>query len=308
MFTADSDIILELVDSDGSVVPFQKYTEDPISDIEDPNNKSGEQLSVLIFEKPSSGNYKLKVTGNAGGYSLNTYLYEIDGDVTQNNFSGTLFGSDTDTYEIIFNEQEEISIDIPAKISNVSSTTPSFDSAVITWTTDKLTKSRVVYDTVSHGALGSPENYGYGYSTSTFNSSPKVTSHTVTIIGLSAGTTYYYRTISEGSPVAIGEEKQFRTLTIASSPNQSGGNVASTIVTPLFTTPKVFQTVFVNEKILGTETEEKESPLPNTVSKPDVKGLSKNNWSVRNVILIIVGVILTILCIKLLFGRAKRSK
>lgn len=203
---------------------------------------------------------------------------------------------------------EEVSVS--AIISGVSSTTPSTDSAIITWTTDRLTKSRVVYDTVSHGTLGSPENYGYGYSTSTFDSSPKVTSHTVTITGLSAGTTYYYRTISEGSPAAIGEERQFRTLTIAGAPNPSSGTTTTTVVTPLFEIPTVFKTVFANEneEVLGTKIEEKESPLPSPASKPDVKGTSKNNWSIRNVVLIIIGVILTILCIKLLFGKTRKYK
>ena len=354
MFTADSDIVLELIDSDGNIISTQNYIEDPISDIDDPDNKSGESLSVLIFEKPESGDYKLKITGGSGNYNLDTYLYTVTGEVTQNNFSGTISEEqDTDIFDVIFNVESQedsvtedttppstpesitttsptnnivsqtwtweestdssgiesylwripsygegtvttnslvtnltegfwnffvkakdnagnesseaegsVTVDITnpegnwatptedstvsgivslnfsatddlsgvdtvlyfykrddgidefhltdsdwdttslaldtyilratvtdnagntasfdeevsvsAIISGVSSTTPSTDSAIITWTTDRLTKSRVVYDTVSHGTLGSPENYGYGYSTSTFDSSPKV--------------------------------------------------------------------------------------------------------------------------------------
>lgn len=82
MFTADSDIVLELIDSDGNIISTQNYIEDPISDIDDPDNKSGESLSVLIFEKPESGDYKLKITGGSGNYNLDTYLYTVTGEVT----------------------------------------------------------------------------------------------------------------------------------------------------------------------------------------------------------------------------------
>ncbi len=79
--------------------------------------------------------------------------------------------------------------------------------AIITWSTDDPSTSRVVYDTVSHPTLGTSPNFGYAYSTS--EDSAKVTSHSVTVTGLTVGTTYYFRPISHGSPEAIGKELSF---------------------------------------------------------------------------------------------------
>ena len=76
-------------------------------------------------------------------------------------------------------------------------------SIVIMWTTDFPGTSRVVYDTVSHPVLGSAPNYGYANSTATFDEEPEVTSHSVSVGGLTAGTTYYYRTISSASPQSL---------------------------------------------------------------------------------------------------------
>ncbi len=125
----------------------------------------------------------------------------------------------------------EVSVDLAAVVSGELSATPSQTTAVITWTTDKPTSSRVVYDTVSQSALGSAPNYGYAFSTSTFDSLVKTTNHTVIITGLSDGTLYYFRTISEGSPIAVGFEKTFKTLTYAGAPSSTGGGAVAGIST-----------------------------------------------------------------------------
>lgn len=99
--------------------------------------------------------------------------------------------------------------DIAPVISQESASGITTTSVTITWTTNSPATSRVVYDTVSHASVGLPANYGYAYSTDTF--AAKTTLHKVTILGLTAGTTYYFRTISEGSPVTIGNEVSFAT-------------------------------------------------------------------------------------------------
>lgn len=96
-------------------------------------------------------------------------------------------------------------------------------SATIQWLTSKPATSRVIYDTVSHPALGSAPNYGYANSTPEIDLDPKVTSHNVTITGLTSGTIYYYRAVSAASPEAVGDEHSFST----SSPAPSGGGAIS---------------------------------------------------------------------------------
>jgi len=114
------------------------------------------------------------------------------------------------------------------------------NSATITWTTDDPSTSRVVYDTTSRPELGEAPNYGYANSTTETDLDPnKVTSHSVTITGLSAGTTYYVRTVSAGSPQIVSGQISFGTGSPAPSGGGGGGgggngpvSVGATFVPP----------------------------------------------------------------------------
>ena len=90
-------------------------------------------------------------------------------------------------------------------LSSETVTTVTTNSITVTWTTNQVATSRIVYDTVSH-SLGSAPNYGYAFSTAETDTSPEVTSHSVTITGLNAGTQYFFRTISHGSPESVSDE------------------------------------------------------------------------------------------------------
>lgn len=115
----------------------------------------------------------------------------------------------------------DITVGVAAVISSQNAIGVTGGNIVVTWTTDRPTTSRVVYDTVSHPDLGTGDNYGYAFST--IEDTNKVTSHSVTITGLGTGVTYYYRVISHGSPTAIGGEGYAITLTNAGPPEVSGG-------------------------------------------------------------------------------------
>ncbi len=104
-------------------------------------------------------------------------------------------------------------------ISTETSSLVTTSSVTITWTTDFPATSRVVYDTAPHPELGGPPSYGYANSTAETDTDPKVTSHSQTIDGLTSGANYFYRTISRGSPEAVGDEKTFTT---ASAPSSAG--------------------------------------------------------------------------------------
>ncbi|MCX6816835.1 MAG: fibronectin type III domain-containing protein [Candidatus Beckwithbacteria bacterium] len=120
-----------------------------------------------------------------------------------------------------------ITVNPPPTISQETTNAPSETSITIVWTTDHQSTSRVIYDTVSHAVLDIAPNYGYANSTIEADNSPKVTSHSVTISGLTAETTYYYRVISHGSPEVVGDEKSFATENNTSS----GGEVVGTTTT-----------------------------------------------------------------------------
>lgn len=113
----------------------------------------------------------------------------------------------------------------PPVISGETESSVSTSSVTINWTTDFPATSRVIYDTVSHSVMGEAPNYGYLNSTIETDNNPKVTSHSVGISGLTSGTTFYYRTVSHGSPEKVGEEKSFTTTAIAGT--VAGSSIAS---------------------------------------------------------------------------------
>lgn len=101
------------------------------------------------------------------------------------------------------------------EISNVASV-PGETSALITWDTNLLSTSRVIYDIVSHSDLSGTSAPNYGYTNSTpAEDTPAgtngVLNHDVLLSGLLNNTTYYYRAISAASPETKGEEYSFTT-------------------------------------------------------------------------------------------------
>jgi len=118
-------------------------------------------------------------------------------------------------------------------ISEESSSSIGSTTTTITWTTDEPATSRVIYDTVSHTtAVSSGETpldkYGYPSTTDEFDTSPKVTSHSVDLTGLNPETTYYYRTVSRASPEKISDEKSFATTVLLAEDVVPSGGTAST--------------------------------------------------------------------------------
>lgn len=103
-------------------------------------------------------------------------------------------------------------------IQNEATATTTETSVTFIWTTSYPASSQVIYalESESHtldltDTVGAPPKYGYERTTLEYDISPKVTSHSVTIDGLTSGTTYYYRTVSHAS-LAISEEHSFTTL------------------------------------------------------------------------------------------------
>jgi len=83
-------------------------------------------------------------------------------------------------------------------ITNIATSNITQTGVTITWTTDIVSTSRVIYDTTSHPDITGQTAPNFGYAASTATDSNKVTSHSVTLSGLNPGTKYYFRVISEG--------------------------------------------------------------------------------------------------------------
>lgn len=101
---------------------------------------------------------------------------------------------------------------------SVRVTTTTETSVTIIWTTSYLSTSQVIYGAEGENHTldlndntGTPPTYGYERTTPKYDTSPKVTSHSVTITGLTSETTYYYRCVSHAS-LAVSTEHSFTTL------------------------------------------------------------------------------------------------
>ena len=97
----------------------------------------------------------------------------------------------------------------PPQISNISISSITPSSALITWVTDELSSTIVEY--------GPSSSYG-----STASGSSPVTSHSVTLSGLLPDALYHFRVLSEdtsGNPAAS-QDSTFRTLPVDASPPQ----------------------------------------------------------------------------------------
>jgi hypothetical protein len=92
---------------------------------------------------------------------------------------------------------------------------------IVTWDTNISATSQVIYGLASNGPYNinmSANNFGYTYGTPEQDLDPnKVTSHFVTISGLTPGN-YVYRVVSKASPATVGYEYQFTVPTSSASP------------------------------------------------------------------------------------------
>lgn len=152
------------------------------------------------------------------------------------------------------------SVGVAAVISGEFWSRPGWGEITINWTTDRPTDGRVVYDTVSHPINLTHPNYGYANTSGTVDTSPKTLSHTVILSGLSNGVTYYWRTVSAGSPTAISAERRGDTFSIPGGSTGGGGTVVGLATS---TTPfayDAFEVITATEEensgdILGEEAE-----------------------------------------------------
>ena len=130
----------------------------------------------------------LKYVGESG----TSYIVEVDG----GEYGSYDFGNHRDLE--IFEEENGQGDDGGEEANDASFT--------VTWKTNHSATSRVVYGTTSVNPVGTAPNYGYPLST--VEDPTLVTSHSVTLTGLTEGATYYWRAVSSASPEVVGDTEQ----------------------------------------------------------------------------------------------------
>lgn len=210
---------------------------------------------------PAAGDYTsdqaVTLASSDSGTGLSVIYYTIDGSEPNNTKTEYTSAITVDhsltlkaiAYDVVGNASTilEATYGIAPVISAETEVTIGSATATITWTTDDLSTSRVVYDITSVSdatVAASLSGSNYGYANSTVEDSTKVTSHSVGLTSLTADTIYYYRVISHGSPEAIGVEQSFSTTspilpspTPTPSPSSNNSSSTSTSTSPASAPP-----------------------------------------------------------------------
>ena len=104
MFVIDNNFILQTYSLNGIKTAGTLYTDEPIIDDMDPlNTESSDTLKTFLLPAPANGFYQLKVSGT-GSYKLDSYLYNKDGNVTTNSYTGNITGTKPDNFLLTVSE------------------------------------------------------------------------------------------------------------------------------------------------------------------------------------------------------------
>ena len=131
---------------------------------------------------------------------------------------GTIIGSGNGPFPLVISNEQTSSIEV---ISPTSAT------ATITWNTNLLATSQVVFGpTPGPYTLDVNILPNLGYPSGTVEDSTKVSNHSVLVTGLTPGQTYLYRVVSRASPATVSFERRFTVPlpTALAAPQAPGGN------------------------------------------------------------------------------------
>lgn len=197
------------------------------------NENSTNYSFNIIFDSGTENNLQGKnlgfdlCIGFQGGnmHCGNTVISDENGGGNSSSISGS---SGSTITLVIYNEQA-------INISNVGTS----GSATITWSTNKLSTSQVIY-----GVYPGPYNLNLntlpnlGYPLGSIEDNNKVMNHSVVLTGLIPGETYVYRVVSHSSPATVSYEHKF-TVPIFALENNKINNILNN-----------------NGKVLGAEDEQ----------------------------------------------------
>lgn len=136
----------------------------------------------------------------------------ISGENGGNTGGSTISGSSGSTITLVISNEQALNI------TNVGQT----GSATITWDTNKLATSQVIY-----GLAPGPYNLdlnilpNLGYPSGSTEDGNKIMNHSVILTGLIPGQTYVYRVVSHASPATVSYEHQFTVPLLAQGDNNN---------------------------------------------------------------------------------------
>lgn len=230
--TASSDVTAPTITSVSSDKADGSYTTGDVIDIDitfSESVTSTGNVTVTLETGSTDRTCTFTVTSaSTGTCNYTVQAGDTTSDLTVNTISGTIADANSNsmsnyvpTTNLAANKALVIDTSSPA-VSSVSAN-PSSTTAVITWTSDESSSSMVEYGLTS----------SYGSSTSETDTSPRVTSHSVTISSLIPCSIYQFRTISKDAATnqVASSSSTFTTTGCAGSASVSAQSSSSQIDT-----------------------------------------------------------------------------
>ena len=158
-------------------------------------------LSATASDNIGVANVQFEVDGTNIGSAITSSPYTTTWNSTStSNGTHSLYAVALNTSGLYATSSESVTVSNPPVISSISSGSPTNSSATITWTTNENASSTVAYGTTT--------SYGSASSSASF-----VTSHSITLSGLSPSTTYHYQVQATDSlgNVATSSDQTFTT-------------------------------------------------------------------------------------------------
>jgi hypothetical protein len=114
LLTIDQIFNLTVLDSKGNEINVNTYIDDPLVDDVDNLGTSGNPLKIFEFPKPANGEYTIIIQGN-GEYTLTSYLYDKNGNVTKNITHKTIENGAKDIFKVSIGKKNSFNKEISLK-------------------------------------------------------------------------------------------------------------------------------------------------------------------------------------------------
>lgn len=114
MLIVDDGIMPLVKDSGGNIIG-EGFIQQPL-DEDEGSRKSGNSMYMYYVSQPESGEFTIEISGNKP-YSLQTFFYDVNGEVKKQTADGVVVNNKKDSYMVIFNKQNASTSSSKEKVS-----------------------------------------------------------------------------------------------------------------------------------------------------------------------------------------------
>lgn len=138
MLILNPEFDMKIFDTKGEEINNKTFTENPLTDDSNTSTVISQPIKIFELPKPQNGKYIIKISGN-GIYQLDSYLYDLTGNVNLTKTKGILGSNQTDELILTIGEINSTKIN------------PSIEQIINDWTSTKeqgMIKSDKIYQQI----------------------------------------------------------------------------------------------------------------------------------------------------------------